>query len=91
MQTIIHITGQLSGNYILNSALSTTNSSFLRTNHYGGFKVTYPTKKEAYKALWIAYKSLLRKEPEFKHGIRYSPKCALSYDASRAVIVNAAN
>lgn len=86
MKTTINVMGQISGNFKLASALQTWESE-QRSTMFNGFSITYPTRKQAYKALWEAYKKLRADEPEFaKGGMSYSPKQSLTYDASQATI-----
>lgn len=85
MKTEIHITGEPIGNNWLYLNLTTEGCEIRRTP-FNGYVVTYPTKKAAKSALWSAYRSLIKKEPEYRHGIRYSAGYGLTYDASRATI-----
>jgi len=85
MKAIISISGQTSGNIRLLNALQTT-SCTVGTGMYHGYKITYPTLKAARKALWDGYRHLIKQEPEFKHGIKYSKRSAISYDASTATL-----
>ena len=85
MQTTITITGQISGNLRLLSAIQTFDSEVKKTIFYG-YQITFRTKKQAKKALWDAYKWMRNEEPVFKHGITYGKSGYLSYDASKAKI-----
>lgn len=86
MKTEIIISGQISGNYRLLNALNDYQAEYSKIPFYG-HKLTFPTRKAARKALWDGYRYLLAQEPEFKHGIGYTAKTALHYDASIAKII----
>lgn len=91
MKTTIEISGQISGNFRLRSALATA-ECIIYPSMFNGFRLTYPTKKQAKKALWDGYKKLRQNEPEMGTGIggiRYSKWGSLSYDASTASIQDA--
>jgi hypothetical protein len=87
MKTTIQITGQIGGNHRLLSAIL---SAYLATSYGDGMfyskHVEFQTRKDAFKALSVAWHKLIADEPEFKHGISYSPKWMLHYDASKASI-----
>ena len=85
MQTTISISGGINGNSHLKSAICTSNSEEISTR-FGGYKIIFQTKKEANKALWEAYKKLRSEEPKLTH-LRYFAGYSLSYDASRAEIL----
>lgn len=86
MQTTILVTGQPSGNITLSGAIQTYESEKIKGMFYG-YKIIFPTKAKAKKAMWEAYKYLRRNEPEFaKTGISYSKHGYLKYDASQAII-----
>ena len=88
MKTEIRVRGQINGNSVLCRAIQTHNCDVRSTNFYG-YCLTFPTKKAAKKALWDGYKFLKSQEPDFaKGGIRYSKYGTLSYDASKAEIVD---
>ena len=89
MKTEIRVRGQINGNSILCRAIQTNNCDARSTNFFG-YCLTFPTKKAAKKALWEAYKYLRSSEPEFAKGggISYSKYGYLSYDASKAEIVD---
>lgn len=84
MKTEIIIDGQISGNSILKSAISKHGLPEIK-NTRNGYILTYPTKKDAIKALSVAYQSLKADEPDYE-GISYFRGSSLSYDASRAYI-----
>ena len=86
MKTTISITGQVSGNHTLKSALSTVDS--VETSHFQDYRIEYPTKKQAVKALSDAFQQLKAEELDYykEGGISYMRGYSLSYDASRAVI-----
>lgn len=86
MKVKIHISGQINGNTRLYNAIITNNSKGSKGMFYS-YYIEFPTKKDCYKALREAYKSLINNEPEFKHGIRYIPKYGIYYDASKALII----
>ena len=85
MKTTIEITGQISGNHALLSALNNYDADYKKLPFYG-HSLTFRTRKDARKALWDGYRYLLANEPEFRHGISYCAKHSLSYDASKARI-----
>jgi len=85
MQTSIFIGGQISGNNRLANAIQTHDSVRMNAPFYG-YEIMFRTKKEAKKAFWLAYKYLVREEPEFKGAIKYSKDGFLTYDASSAKI-----
>lgn len=86
MTTIITINGQISGNNRLLRAITTIDSKSESTG-FNNYRVIFPTKAAAKKALSEAFKYLRSEEPEFaKGGISYSKYGSLSYDASRAEI-----
>lgn len=85
MRTTILITGGINGNSHLKTAIQTS-SSELRRRANGGYELAFKTKKEAKKALWEAYKKLRSEEPKLTH-LRYFAGYSLSYDASRAEIL----
>lgn len=89
MKTTIQITGQISGNYTLHNAISRTGWPEIKRGMFNSFIITYETRKEARRAMWEAYKSLRADKQDAQASrLKYSPKHSLSYDASRAVIVD---
>jgi len=86
MKTHIEITGQISGNFRLLNALNAWECESKKLP-FDGFLLTFETRKAARRALWQGFRYLRAAEPEFKHGIGYCPKHSLSYDASKAVII----
>ena len=88
MKTSIEISGQISGNRTLLNAIPSDGNSTKSLPFYG-YVVTFKTKKEAKKALWEAYKSLRQdKEDAEKSMLSYSKTGSLSYDASKAKIID---
>lgn len=89
MKSTITITGQISGNFRLRSAL-VGNSTTEEKTMFNGFRLHFGTKKEAVKAMRDAYNSLCRDEPEMKgrlSGISVDKgRTYLRYDASSAKI-----
>lgn len=85
MKATITIQGQISGNFLLKNKIQGTSSYVKSINN--GFLIEFKTKKEAYKALWEAFKSL-RSDSETKTSTSYCKKYSLSYDASYARINN---
>lgn len=91
MKTEIYITGQIMGNSKLRSAIITADCDE-RRGMFNSYILTFATKGAALKALSNAYKSFCREMPEEKNqfsGFKYSRGHALSWDASRAVIMPA--
>ena len=86
MTTSIIISGQISGNHTLASAIATYESE-VRDGMFYSKIVTFPTKKAAKKALWEAFKHLRQdKEDAQASRLRYSKSGELYYDASVAKI-----
>ncbi len=86
MTTIITINGQISGNNRLLRAITTIDSKSESTG-FNNYRVIFPTKAAAKKALWEGYLSLKENEPDFVRRDDYSAKHgSLSYDASSAKI-----
>lgn len=88
MKTEIHITGQISGNLRLRSAIITAECEEKR-GMFNSYILTFRTKESAINALSQGYQHLCNTMPEEKgkiSGIRYCRGCSLAYDASRAVI-----
>jgi hypothetical protein len=89
MKTQIHITGQIMGNSRLRSAIITADCEE-RRGLFNSYILTFKSKKAAVKALSEGYQYMRREEPGINNrigGITYSRGHALSYDASRAVIL----
>ena len=84
--TAIYISGQISSNFKLLSAIGGRHE---RTE-FNGFKINFNSKKEAVKAIRNAYNKLIQDEPECKNkigGIRTNKtRTELLYDASKAII-----
>ena len=87
MKTVIEITGQPSGNSRLRNAIGAPAGQEERTCRYG-YRLTYQTKQEARRALWVAYKRLRWDNPESLQDISYSSGGPLCFDASRAELVD---
>lgn len=89
MKTSIFITGGISGNFRLK--LSCTNFDLIEFSklNFNGFRLDYPTKKLATKALSEAFQFLKSDEPDFfkQGGISYTRGFVLNYDASHAKIL----
>lgn len=87
MTTIVNVTGQIMGNSKLAHRIANTRSQ-LRSTSFNGYQITFSTKKEAKKALWEAFVTLRKDEPDFARGggIRYHKGRGISYDASIAEI-----
>jgi hypothetical protein len=86
MKTIINISGQISGNQTLRNAILTHDAEEERSG-FNGYKITFPTKKAAKKALWYGFKylrSTLDNPSSGIGGLRYSKFGSLYYDASKA-------
>lgn len=87
MKATITITGQVSGNLTLRNAILSGNGEEKRTM-FNGYEITFPTKKEAKKAMWEGFKYLKRTLDQPRvgsmSGVRYSKFGSLSYDASNA-------
>lgn len=89
MKTEIHISGQIMGNSRLRNAIITSECQERRM--FNNYYLTFRTKESAVNALSEAYQSMCREMPEERgrmSGIRYTRGHSLSYDASRAVIVD---
>lgn len=89
MKTEIHITGQIMGNSRLRSAIITAECK--ETSSQGRYILTYPSKASAIAALSKGYQYMCNNMPEEKgkiSGIRYTRGYSLSYDASKAVILD---
>lgn len=78
MQTIIEITGQISGNATLRNKLQQVNNPIV-SNMQNYIHLMYNSKKEAQQAITHAWKEL-RTEGAIRH------KEGISYDASNAMI-----
>lgn len=86
MQTIINITGQISGNITLHNTICNAYSQTHR-GMFNSYTLTFPTRKMAYAALWQAYKVLRSdKQDAAASMLHYSKKSALRYDASIAKV-----
>lgn len=84
-QTTIYITGQINGNYTLNGAIEGGERD--RTQ-FNGFKIVFPTKKEAVTAIRKAY-NYLKSEHGQPSSLRVNTdRTSLNYDASKAEIYN---
>jgi hypothetical protein len=92
MKVNIVITGQVSGNFTL---LNKLNNGTQKSGMFNSFILNFDKKSEAIKAIKAAYKSLCNEEPENKgliSGIRKNEDSTiLSYDASKAIILNVNN
>lgn len=85
-QTTIYITGQINGNYTLNGAIEGGERS--RTQ-FNGFKIVFPTKKEAVTAIRKAYNFLKSEQDGECSRLSVSTgRTSLNYDASKAEIYN---
>lgn len=85
MITTIHITGQISGNHTLRSALTTLDT--MESKRFNDIILTYPTKAAAKKALWAAFKHLnTDRQDAIASRLTYSKAGILRYDASVATI-----
>jgi len=84
MKTTITINGQINGNNRLLRSISTFDSK-TEDAGFNNYKLLFPTKKAAKKALWEAFK-YLRNEEKGYGGISYSKNGFLRYDASVAEI-----
>ena len=85
MKSQIVISGQISGNYRILSALHTYND--IENIGFNNSRIIFNTVGEATKTLRDAYKKLIRDEPEFKNGIKIDRSSKyLKYDASQAII-----
>lgn len=82
MQTTIYVSGQISGNFALRSALLTSEFEEVKDTMFNGFAFYFRTKKQAEKALWQAYKELKARDKQAS----YHAKDTLYYDASKAYI-----
>lgn len=91
MKTEIHISGQVSGNIHLTTAIVAAGNR-IESVSMGMFyskTIQFETKRAAKQALWKAFKSLCADKPSQRNkigGIKYSSGSALYYDASKAVI-----
>lgn len=89
MKTEIIITGQISGNFTLRSAIYYDECTSLP---FSGFCLKFKTKKDAKKALWEAFKLLRSDREDAKNSrLSYSKNGSLRYDASRATLTNQLN
>ena len=84
MKTVIRISGQIYGNSTLKLSIQTIDSEETK-GMFSGFYIFFKTKKEAVKAMRIAYKNLKFEEPEFEDIELYNN--ILTYDASRATLL----
>jgi hypothetical protein len=87
-KTTIEITGQIFSNGKLRDKISANAPGLCRSEHLNvlnAWHIDFPTKREAKKALWGAYKEL-RQDPNNKGILSYSKFGALRYDASSAEI-----
>lgn len=90
MKTVIHITGQISGNSRLRNAIITADCEE-RRDMFNSYVLTFKNKQSAVNALSKGYQYICSEMPEEKgkmSGIRYSRGHSLAYDASRAVILD---
>lgn len=85
MKTEIFISGQISGNSALKSAIITSNCE-LKNGMFNSYTLVFPTKKDALKALWEGYKYLKRQDNN-PYNFSYHAKNAICYDASIAKII----
>lgn len=87
MQTTIQITGQISGNTRLLTAIATIDSTTSKEMFYG-YNITFPTRKQAYRALWQGYKHLRSDKQDAANSmLSYCRKSSIRYDASKATII----
>lgn len=89
MKTSIVIRGQIFGNFKLRNAIITAECQERKGMFYSHI-LTFPTKGKAIKALSNAYQNFCREMPEEKNrfsGFKYQRGFSLSWDASRAEIV----
>lgn len=84
MTTTITINGQINGNFRLLGAIQTS-SSKKEDAGFNNFRLIFPTKAAAKKALWEAFKYLRSEAPCYGR-LSYSKHGILSYDASTAKI-----
>lgn len=88
MKTSIQITGQVSGNRTLLNNINGVDAE-IKNLPFNGYLITFSTKKAAKKALWEAFKSLRSDLTDYvASNVRYSKYGSLSYDASRAEILD---
>lgn len=86
MKTNIIITGQISGNHTLVNAISTYESEKHNIG-FNNYRLSFPTKAAAKKALWEAFKYLRAdKQDAYALMLSYSKHGSMRYDASRAEI-----
>jgi len=83
MKATIEITGQISGNFLLRNRVSTWEST-IESCMFNTFRIHFPTKKSAIKALSDARKKFILDGDSYSYTRGYS----LSYDASRATILD---
>lgn len=90
MRTKIYITGQISGNHKLYNKLGSNGLLSKSKGLFNSIIIEYESKKDAQKALSVAYQGLIMDEPQEKNkigGINYLRGHSLSYDASVATIL----
>lgn len=90
MKTEIHITGQIMGNSRLRNAIISHDCTE-RRGMFNAYILEFKTKESAINALSKGYQYMCNNMPEEKgkiSGIRYTRGHSLSYDASRAVILD---
>ena len=87
MKTSITISGQISGNFTLLNAISTSESETKKLQ-FNNYEIIFQTKKQAVKALSNAFQQLKSDELEYykEGGINYSRSSFLEYDASTATL-----
>lgn len=78
----------MNGNFTLRSAIANHECEIKKS--FNDFRLVFPTKKAARKALWEGFKELRSKYPEEVggiSGINYAKRSLLTYDSSVARIV----
>lgn len=78
----------MNGNFTLRSAIANHECEIKKS--FNDFRLVFPTKKAARKALWEAFKYLRSQYPEEVggiSGINYAKQSLLTYDSSIARIV----
>lgn len=88
MKTSIIISGQISGNFKLRSAIVTAECEEVRGMH-NSIYLNFKSKKAAVKALSEGFQYFCRHMPEEKgrmSGFRYSRGSSLYWDASQAIL-----
>ncbi len=85
METEILISGPVGGNFALKRAIETGNCTVNFNSN--GFVLRFCTKKEAKKALSVAWHKFLEDKKDCKSScVSYTPGVTLFYDTSRALL-----